>query len=238
METVATGLQRIVFDMDDTLLQTGVLYRRALRRFADRVREQFPQVSDSKEVITRQEIIDQESLAQQGFSKERFPRSLAETWKYYCRGCGEDPRPDDLRVAEEIGRSVYETIPDPLDGMNDLLVDLSRRYDLVLYTMGDPTVQRPKIREHNLAEHFQELHIVPAKDTETLARVVQPYLPEQVLLVGDSLRSEIRPALDLGVPCVYRKPEFPWSYHQVELEESVPVIKRLPELKQLLDRGT
>ena len=99
--------------------------------------------------------------------------------------------------------------------------------------MGDPEIQSEKINYHGLSSWFSEIHIVPIKDQNTLTPLVRPRPPEQVGIVGDSLRGEIQPGLELGLRVVHRETPSNWHYHQVELSGDYPVIRELPELLEI-----
>lgn len=228
-------VERIIFDLDDTLLKTGEFYTRQLRTFARKASGYFHDDLSVETVLNRQQMIDQQAIEQDGMAKHRFPESLARTWKYFCREFDRTITEEHVEECLEIGWNVYEDVPDPLSGMEDTLDQLHDRHELLLYTMGDPEVQIEKIRHHNLERWFTEIHVVPEKDRGTLEPLVRPIPPERVAIVGDSLRSEVKPAVDMGLIAVHRETEDQWHYHLVEVDGSYHSIRELPELLEVIN---
>ncbi|MFB6355082.1 MAG: HAD family hydrolase [bacterium] len=227
-------VSRIVFDLDDTLLESGKYYRRQLRQFGEKVLQQFEPIDDVETVLQRQQVVDREVMGELGLDKSRFLRSLARTWKWYCKKYDREVSDDDLDECLSIGWGVYDTIPEPIDGMEDTLERLDDEYDLVLYTMGDPEIQVPKIRHHSLERWFSHLHIVPEKNRRYLEQVTVPYGVGHTAIIGDSLRGEIQPAIELGLLAIHRETEQSWYFHHAEIDEEFPSIQKLPELFEYL----
>jgi putative hydrolase of the HAD superfamily len=228
-------VERLIFDLDDTLLKTGEFYSRQLRKFADKVTEEFDADLSSETVLEKQQEIDRQAIEEHGMAKHRFPESLARTWKWYCESFDRPVREEDVDECLSIGWAVYEDVPDPLSGMERTLDYFQDRHELILYTMGDPDVQMEKIRHHNLGQWFNEIHVVPAKDRDSLEPLVRPLPPDRVAIVGDSLRGEVKPALELGMLAVHRETDDQWHYHLVEVEEHYHTIRELPELMEVMD---
>jgi len=230
MGEIRTMVERIIFDLDDTLLDTGRFYRKQLDEFADKAANYFGPEVTRERALTAQQEIDRQELKRLGMDKKRFPESLVKTWEYLCKEQERSPHRIDLEECARIGWDVYRQVPEPLAGMQSTLDRLYSRFQLILYTMGDPEIQTEKIDYHDLAKWFTEIHIVPMKDRDTLKPLVRPRPPEQVGIVGDSLRGEIQPGLELGLRVVHRETLSNWHYHEVELSEDYPVIRELPEL--------
>ncbi len=225
---------RIIFDLDDTLLQTGQYYNRQLELFTRKVVENFEEARSQQQVLSKYFEIDSEAIEKYGYDKAHFPEAMARTWEYYCRRNGKNLTTTDLEECRKIGWEVYSTVPEPVSGMDETLQQLHPEYELILYTMGDSEIQLEKIRHHNLARWFREIHVVPIKEKKYLAQIVAPYPPEEIMIVGDSLRGEIKPALELGLKPIHRKSDFPWGFHEVEVKDDFPQIRELPELFNFL----
>lgn len=225
-------VRRIIFDLDDTLVHTGRTFRNQLKTFAEKVHERFEGVGSPDEVLSEQQRIDRELLNDGELALKHFPESLARTWEYFCREHGSSVRETDVEECRQIGWDVYEMIPEPLNGLESVLGSLQDDYELVLYTMGSPKVQYRKIDSFNLQHWFSTLHITPKKTVDVLDRIIKPYPPEQVMIVGDSLRTEIQHGLELGMNVLHRDPGDIWHFHDVDIDEDFP---RVEELKDVLD---
>ncbi|MGM0380457.1 MAG: HAD family hydrolase [bacterium] len=227
-------VRRIIFDLDDTLIQTGQYYNRQLELFTEKILDNFSRPEDSEEVLTNYFEIDSKAIMKHGYDKAHFPEAMAKTWEYYCRQEDKPLREDDLQECQEIGWEVYSTVPEPVEGMEEILNRLRLDYELILYTMGDSEIQFEKIRHHNLEQWFKEMHVVPLKERQYLAQIVNPYPRGETMIVGDSLRGEIKPALELGIKAIHRQSDFPWGFHEVEVEGDYPQIRELLELFEFL----
>lgn len=228
-------VERIIFDLDDTLLNTGERYTRQLEQFAGKVKKQFQNGVTRSDVLSRQQSIDQEAIEELGMDKQRFPESLARTWESFCREYDYPVKKLHLDECLRIGWKVYDDVPEPLDGMESTIESLHGEYELILYTMGDPGIQLEKIRHHRLETWFSEIHVVPSKDRSTLEPLVRPIPPEYVAIVGDSLRGEVRPGIEMGLLSVHRETPNQWHYHVVDIEGEYHSIRELPELLEVLN---
>ena len=91
-----------------------------------------------------------------------------------------------------------------LDGAAEVVRLLARTHSLWLITKGDLRDQERKLAKSGLAGHFAHWEIVSEKNAATYARILRrlQVRPEQFLMVGNSLKSDILPALDLGASAV------------------------------------
>lgn len=223
-------VSRIIFDLDDTLVHTGRTFRRQLNTFAEKVCNNFGAVESPDEVLEEQKRIDRELLTNGDLELRHFPQSLAKTWESYCERHGRSADESDLEECRRIGWDVYDMVPEPLNGLETVLDCLQSDYELTLYTMGSPDVQYKKIDSFDLKRWFSTLHITPRKSVEVLDQIVRPYPPDHVMIVGDSLRTEIQHGLELGMKVVHRTPEEMWHFHDVAIEDDFPTIRELGEV--------
>ncbi|MFB6226733.1 MAG: HAD family hydrolase [bacterium] len=223
-------VSRIVFDLDDTLVHTGRTFRRQLERFATRVCQRFEAIESTETVLEQQKRVDKKLLSDDNLDLKHFPESLVETWRFYCDKYDRSVETSDLEECRRIGWAVYEMVPEPLAGLESVMKRLQGDYELTLYTMGSPDVQYRKIDSFELRRWFSTLHITPRKSVDVLERIIHPHPPDQVMIVGDSLRTEIQHGLQLGMKVIHRDPEDIWHFHKVSIDESFPSIKQLEEV--------
>jgi len=228
-------VDRIIFDLDDTLIDSGSRYRAQLRQFAENIKERLPVDRSLSEILEVQQKFDQEAVEQMGMDKERFPQSLVRTWNYFCNQTDHTVKESDIEDVRTIGWNVYKNVPEPVDGMNETLNSLGDKYQLVLYTMGDPDIQLRKIRHHDLEQWFREIHIVPLKDRGTLEPLVGLRPPDRVAIVGDSMTGEIKPGTELGLLTIHRTTDHQWHYHDAEVTREFYTIHELPETLEILN---
>jgi putative hydrolase of the HAD superfamily len=105
-----------------------------------------------------------------------------------------------------------------LEGVEGVLQGLNQRFRLLLITKGDLRDQERKIAKSGIAHHFGRTEIVSDKTVEAYARVLQRNeIPaEQFLMVGNSLKSDILPVLDLGGHGVHIPYRITWEHEHVQ----------------------
>jgi putative hydrolase of the HAD superfamily len=103
-------------------------------------------------------------------------------------------------MAEEIRRHPLEVI----SGVVETLAYLSPRHDLVLLTKGDFDEQRLKIEASGLEPWFQKSIVVPEKDPDTYRKVLEElaFDVHRTWMIGNSPRSDVNPALEVGMNAV------------------------------------
>ena len=128
-----------------------------------------------------------------------------------------------------------ERVPETISG-------LARNYRLAIITKGDLFEQEVKISRSGLKPNFRYMEIVGQKSSENYARILGKLRvnPQRFLMVGNSLRSDILPVLELGGHAVYIPADTTWVH---EVAEAPPVgqagfyqLEHIRELSDLLDR--
>ena len=229
-------IRTIVFDFDDTLVETGDLFREILGNLCDLlVRRLDGSAPAREEILRRQEVIDIRLLGRTGIKPERFSASLVETYQEVLAE-GKVPR-DEKEEAYlwDEGLRAFRDIPRLSEDTAKVLAALAAREKLI-YTWGLDSIQRPRILAHGLERHFAEIHCVEKKSPEALAKVLGARDPRATMIVGDSLKGEIAPAVALGCHAVHLARTDGWTFLHAEVEGEFHKIDRLGELLSLLDR--
>jgi len=140
-------------------------------------------------------------------------------------------------------REMGQVVLDPpivfLDGVTEALPWLNERFRLILLTKGDQEVQEGKLERSGLARYFAGVHVVQEKDAEVLRELMADYglLPEMTWAVGNGPRSDINPALEVGIGAVHIPHSNTWSFEQQEIAdpERVVVLESFGELRKLFN---
>ena len=127
---------------------------------------------------------------------------------------------DDVMQLIEMGKELLRFPTTPLPEVRETLEQLSqsRRYRLVVFTKGELMDQEDKLRRSGLEEFFSYMETVSNK-TETEYRQLCENLgvaPEQTLMVGNSFRSDIVPALNSGAWAIHIPYHVVWALEQSE----------------------
>lgn len=191
-------IQVIAFDADDTLWENEIFYSRVKDIFTQLFEDEMP----SEEITRRLDEIEIRNLRYWGYGIKSFCLSMIETAISLSDGQIEARRLS--RVLDE-GKRMLENEIQILNQVSETLDTLHLDYDLMLITKGDLFEQDRKIHHSGLIHHFRYIEVVPDKTPQTYRRLLDKYkIPAQAfLMVGNSLRSDILPVLELGCHAVY-----------------------------------
>lgn len=131
-----------------------------------------------------------------------------------------------------------------LDGVREAVEALAQEFSIILVTKGDLLDQQSKLARSGLGHHFKGIEIVSEKDARVYRSVMARYgiRPERFVMVGNSLRSDILPAIEAGAHAVYVPYEESWVHERVAPEKlanlryhEIPHMRDLPALLRSLD---
>ncbi len=226
---MARNLTTIGFDADDTLWQNEHFYRLTEGRFLDLLDEH----GDREALSGRLLEAEKRNLALYGFGIKGFTLSMIETAIEVTDGrVPAATIAEILKAGREMLRHPVETLPH----VRETLVALAGGYRLVLITKGDLFDQERKLAESGLGELFSAVEIVSRKDAATYARAFAEHGdgPERSMMVGNSLRSDIVPAIAAGSWAVYIPHELNWVVEHDEEPSAALRYRRLAHLGELL----
>jgi putative hydrolase of the HAD superfamily len=205
----------IIFDGDDTLWSTMPLYDIAKARFAELVSDL---ISATDEAIRRLDEVDHANVAHLGFNTERFPGSMVQTYRLLCRERGTLPKADIEKQLLEAGRAVFTSAVVAYPDADACLARLTSRFRIILATKGDPTIQALRIEQSGFGHYFAEILILPEKTDRQFHDIVSAFgiAESGGWSVGNSVRSDINPALRAGLSAVLI-PRSTWQYEDESL---------------------
>ena len=222
------AIKAVIFDFDDTLVQTNQLF--------DAVKDAFGQKMASLDLADARllTVLNDFDLANVrlygGLAKACFPLALGQAYQHYCRQRGKFCDPAQVREFENMGWQVFEEPAALLPGAKELLAALKPHYRLVLWTQGDPATQEKRFISSGLASYFHFFEVVHGKTALSLARLIERLQIDKAnsWAIGNSLRCDINPALTVGLKAIHL--EMPsWDYEQ---EEAVGFYYRAGSLEE------
>jgi len=192
----------LVFDGDDTRWVTEPLYD-AARIAAGKPVAAVGLDSAAWDALERK--IDVKNVSRFGLSRERFPTSCVEAYESLCCAA---KLPIDGRIKEEVreAASTVFNIRAPLvPNVASTLAALKQTHDLYLLTQGDREVQQKRISDSGLAPYFSGAFITPLKSEAVLNQLLKAIgnSPEETTFIGNSVPSDINPALAIGMRAVW-----------------------------------
>ena len=227
----------IAFDADDTLWDNERLYSQAKNSFLDLLAE----CKDRDDCIQRLEEIEMTNVQYYGYGIKSFILSMVETALELSDG---NATSEKIAAILKIARQMLSAKVQLIDGVGEVLESLAQRYPLMLITKGDPSEQRPKIIHSGLSEYFRWVEVVHEKNPEVYRTLLERYhiAPEHFLMVGNSLRSDILPVLEIGGQAVYIPYANTWIHERVVGEPggeftTLDSLRLLPGFVEQLARG-
>jgi putative hydrolase of the HAD superfamily len=231
--------QHIIFDLDDTLSYCNKYFSFVIQQFMDQMAEYFAEYSIDKVKFREKQLeIDLASIATAGLSSERFPDSFVQTYEYFCELTGRQKEKAEANFLRKLGESVFTMEVEPLPKMYETLETLKEEgHELYLYTGGDEVNQYRKINQLELGTYFQHRIFVSVhKDTKALGAILTEIQAdrENTWMIGNSLRTDIKPALELGINAIYIPAEEEWQYNIVDIDiEPQSIFLTLPSLEEV-----
>lgn len=231
--------QNILFNLDDTLSYCNRYFNQVIDEFADQMIHWFNSIT-KEEIKQKQLQIDVVAVSKHGLKSERFPESFVGTYKYFCDLTGKEKKQDEIEYLRELGFKVFEIPVEPIEYMNKTLQRLKEDgHELYLHTGGDEANQRRKIAQLELATYFEHrVFISEHKDTIALSDILKTIKADRKVtwMVGNSLRTDIVPALEMNIHAIYIPAEIEWQYNVVEVNvEHSSLYLKLNSLKDVPD---
>jgi putative hydrolase of the HAD superfamily len=231
--------QLLIFDLDDTLLDTSDLYWRARSAFIETIsKEGF----DKLIAVDEFEKIDTENIKKLGFSPHRYGKSMIETYLLLCSRFNHQAQQRTLAFLDDVcSRIVFDTVPEIIEGAIELLEWAHREFYLVVLTRGEKKLQYRKLQKSNLINYFKEIYIVPYKDRQVFQSVLTKtgFKPEKTWVIGDSIKSDINPGILVGAKCIlynYKHHSYSWlQEHDSEPVGNFYTVNFLMDIKSVLE---
>ena len=227
MRTPVIGL-----DGDDTLWHSESHFVTTTERLV----ELLGRWVDDGDAHDRLVEVERRNLALYGYGVKAFTLSMIETAVEVSHG-----EVTGAEVQQILGwsRELMDHPVELLEGVVEAVEDLASRHMLLLVTKGDLLHQESKVARSGLAEQFEGIHIVSEKDPATYARVLDAHglEPTVFVMVGNSLRSDVLPVVELGGRGVHVPYGMTWALEQVDdgdVPDGVVRISSLGELPAVL----
>jgi putative hydrolase of the HAD superfamily len=214
-------------DADDTLWHNESIFRLNQDRFAALMAD----VAVPEILTAKLAEVEGRNLRLYGYGVKGFTLSMIETAMELAGG---EPPAGVIREILAAGREMLGHPVEPLSGVDAALAALSERFRLVLITKGDLLHQEQKLAASGLGDLFAAVEIVSEKDASTYARVFARHGtgPSEAVMCGNSLRSDILPALKAGAWAAHVPYPLIWAHETADAPAGHP---RFAELASIAD---
>jgi len=217
----------IGFDADDTLWHNETFFRLTHQRFAQLLSD-----SDPNHLTQRLEAAERRNLGHYGFGIKGFMLSMIETAIEVTQG-----RVEASVIAEILaaGREMLRHPVDLLPHARETVTALAADHRVVLITKGDLLDQERKLAQSGLGDLFHGVEIVSDKTAAMYQAAFARHGagPQNAAMVGNSLKSDVLPALAVGAWGIHVPHDLTWSYEQAEPPIDAPRFRAISDLGAL-----
>jgi len=220
----------IAFDADDTLWINEPYFQEAEREFCTLLEDYLPQHSVSQELFKT----EMENLHLYGYGVKGFMLCMIETVGKVSNGTASL---EIINKAIKIGHKLLQKPVELLDGVTETLENLKGKYRLVVATKGDLLDQERKLKKSGLQEYFHHIEIMSDKKESDYQKLLKHLdcKPEHFLMLGNSIKSDILPVLEIGGFAAHIPYHVTWSHEQHDLDLKHSNFIELERINDILD---
>ncbi|OLY93993.1 putative hydrolase of the HAD superfamily [Cnuella takakiae] len=226
------NIKVIAFDADDTLWVNEPYFRETEALFGSLMAD-FMAPHTAERELFQTEIAN---LPLYGYGIKGFMLSMVET---ALRISGNTIDAKGIHRILELGKELLARPIEHIEGVEEVLIALKDKYRLVVATKGDLLDQERKLKASGLDHYFHHIEIMSEKDEAGYRKLIRhlDIPPADFMMVGNSLKSDVLPVLNLGGHAVHVPFHITWAHEQIHHtieHENFREIKAVRELLTLL----
>lgn len=228
MESLKGKFKYIFFDADDTLWENESYFREAEKKFSELL-SRFASRLEAVDLLTQKQ---EENIPIFGYGSKTFLIGMMDAASEICGESMND------RIYREIKKIILELLHHEfhlIDGVEETLKALYGHYRLAVATKGELCEQLYKYERSGLDKYFHHVEVMLNKDPkgyETMARKLD-IKPNEILMIGNSVKSDIHPVICLGGTAIHVPHEVTWAHEMMEMPESESIIE-VEKIKDIL----
>jgi len=209
---IMTTFDVIAFDADDTLWHSESLYAAAQEEYR-RLLAAYAETEVIDRVLHKTEM---RNLPAYGYGVKGFALSMIEAAlelsQHQISG-------SEVQQVLDLAKRMLSTEVELLEGVAEVVAQLAETYPLMLITKGDLAHQEAKIEQSGLKPYFRSIEIVTDKTPQSYAALLARHHiePLRFLMIGNSLRSDILPVLEIGGQAVHVPYAITWAHEHVDV---------------------
>lgn len=227
--TLKGRFRYVFFDADDTLWENESYFREAEHRFAMLLSAYAPAEKIAACLAEKQE----ENIPVFGYGSKTYLLGMLDAAAGIC---GDSFGPEiyfkTKQIIHELAYHEFHLMP----GIEEVLKALHGKYRLAVATKGDLLEQMTKYRESGLYGYFHHIEVMERKSAEDYLAMAAKLdiAPEEILMVGNSVKSDIAPVISIGGTAIHVPHEVTWSHEMMEIPASDRVIE-VKNIKEILN---
>jgi len=225
--------QNLLIDADDTLWENNVYFERAISKFISFLNHHEFSPEQVREVLND---VERECIAKHGYGLHSFAHALVDTFERLSLN---PVTPELHRQITGFAHSIENHAIELLPEVSETLAYLSTRHRLILMTKGHVPEQSGKIERSGLKPFFRETEIVAEKNLTAYEALIEKHalIPEITWMIGNSPKSDINPALAVGLNAVFVPHGDTWILEHEEVNpapepQRLLIVGRFAELRE------
>ena len=229
MEIDYSNIKVIGFDADDTLWVNETYFREA----AEKVGQLLSHYETPNKIDQELFSLEIKNLPIYGYGVKGFVLSMIELAIELSNGQVSN---EIISKILQIGKDMINKPIELLDGVEDVLKSLSKDYKLIVATKGDLLDQERKLEKSGLLQYFHHIEVLSEKQESNYEKLLKhlDINPSEFLMVGNSLKSDILPLINIGAEAIHVPFHTTWLHEEVTKNETDGVeyntIKSLTEI--------
>ena len=202
-------IEVIGFDADDTLWKNEDLFFEAQNEIKDILKQNSNNFD--KELLKT----EKSNLDFYGYGIKGFILSIIEA---SAKNSHEELKIKSINQIIKLGKKMLNAPVNLIEDVEKILSILSKKYKLILITKGDLLDQERKIKKSKLEKYFKHKKIVSEKNKQTYLNILDDLKiePQHFLMVGNSLKSDVLPVLEIGGNGIHIPYKILWEHENVQ----------------------
>lgn len=224
------NIKAIAFDADDTLWVNEPFFRKAEKEFCELMAEYLDEEQCNRLLFE----VEMQNLPLYGYGIKPFTLSLIEAAIRFSEG---KVPVSVISTLIERGKQMLQEPIELLDGIAETLKRLNGDYRLVMATKGDLLDQERKLIKSGLEPYFHHIEIVSDKTEAQYTKLVKhlDVTPDEFLMVGNSVKSDILPVLNIGAHAFHIPFHTTWVHEVVNEPVDHPNFRLLSSATEMLE---
>lgn len=225
--------QTLLIDADDTLWENNIYFERAIGRFISFLNHHEFSPEQVREVLND---VERECIVKHGYGLHSFAHALVDTFE---RLSVQPVTPELHAQINSFAHTIADHPIELLPEVSETLQYLSTRHHVILVTKGAHVEQTGKIERSGLKKYFESTEIVAEKNCDTYRMLVEKHelAPDCTWMIGNSPKSDINPALAVGLNAVFVPHGDTWILEHEEVNPAPPpqrllIVGRFAELRE------
>lgn len=226
--------QLLIWDLDDTIISTYAEFVKTNQQCAQTIsKELFGDFRKVNEILHRQRKLDLTLIPKYGLVPPRYEMSWLNTSIEFFREHGMEPKAAIQKQISEYVQDIYVRKYENVPGSLEVIQQMKKEgFSMVVLTAGEESVQKRRIEQAGVADYMDDIYVYPYKTPNTLKEVMKRHNSKDYAMIGNSLKSDIYPALENNILGIHVVKET-WQEDEHDIDRANPLYKAVEQVTQV-----